>query len=974
MLFGKVSNQSNFVSCCIRIKGIPRMLFVQPKNENSSTNQVLKELQSFYNNKNVKLVIKTKEFVVNPYDDVNEKQTIQRKSVSGVEVQCTYDDKELPDSGKFYSKVYEKSITIEESFLMKTGIMGPSWIEITGAKKLEVDEHKSWCHVEYLVNMERSKITPNETSIKSTPPITVCSVSSLCRNEENNKKTPLIVSLDIVKQVPITHRMKSIRHNTYTYYISSIKGVVGTKCASVEELVINVAKCMHVNDVDCICAHDLSQTFNAFFDSMINSSQNSIKEMSKFGRFKRSKIEKQQERSDGSFSYYKYFAGRLLADTFLLTKIFLRSEKINDLDTLVTSYLKKQRTYKVIDWDCQSELDKLLSNEQTLTQLTRYIEENSTLVIDLCNAIEAIPLTKELTSLAGNIWSHSLLGKTAERVEYLLLHKFSQLRNTLILPDKIYSIKQKKKFEGGLVLEPTRGFYSDHILLLDFKSLYPSIIREFNICLMNTTLGDTSTKSILPGIIKTLVDRRREIVAEQNKTTDPIKNALLETKQKSVKVMTNSIFGCLGFQGSRFYCQKLAEFITLKGRLILMDTCELISNKGLNVIYGDTDGLMIQLPKTTTAALYQTGNRLCDEINAKYKTLEIEIDAVFSKLLLLRKKRYAATIISPDNQTKRELKGLDVVRREWCPLSKEVGYYVINLVLSDPGLESLEKTLRDYFTKLATNLRSGAIAYDQLVITKGLSKDLKSYTQKIEHVAAALKSSKQYKAGDQVHYVISSIGGDSVVDRAIPLDVVEKTPNFQPDYSYYLESQIYSPTARLLEVLPGFQRMLREWLGLSVATAGSSSKNTTIFADCNGFDMRCTICKRQFYFMGYAEKDTENRCKCPHCKTVFKGVDLLSHIHTSLDAFVSNFLDQNIVCSVCDRSYMRSDVVTDVIECCGQEMRFDKQKVDVMNELTHMYTITSWMLNGLDKPESDIESVNSIVKEYLDKAFLQRSG
>ena len=95
-----------------------------------------------------------------------------------------------------------------------------------------------------------------------------------------------------------------------------------------------------------------------------------------------------------------------------------------------------------------------------------------------------IPLTKQLTCLAGNLWSRSLVGGKAERNEYLLLHQFYNQK--FILPDKqlIKGNKYKKKseYEGGLVLDPKKGFYDRYVLLLDFNSLYPSIIQEYNIC------------------------------------------------------------------------------------------------------------------------------------------------------------------------------------------------------------------------------------------------------------------------------------------------------------------------------------------------------------------------------------------------------------------------------------------------------------------------------------------------------------
>lgn len=154
------------------------------------------------------------------------------------------------------------------------------------------------------------------------------------------------------------------------------------------------------------------------------------------------------------------------------------------------------------------------------------------LSLKLMFRFQIIPLTKQLTNLGGNLWSRSLTGGRAERNEYFLLHEFHNQK--YIVPDKNFvkaapgDGKRRKKaaYAGGLVLAPQRGFYDTLILLLDFNSLYPSIIQEYNVCF--TTLDpptpradgslplldppdDRENKGVLPTIIHTLVDRRRGV-------------------------------------------------------------------------------------------------------------------------------------------------------------------------------------------------------------------------------------------------------------------------------------------------------------------------------------------------------------------------------------------------------------------------------------------------------------------------------
>lgn len=196
------------------------------------------------------------------------------------------------------------------------------------------------------------------------------------------------------------------------------------------------------------------------------------------------------------------------------------------------------------------------------------------------------------------------MGGRSERNEYLLLHAFHE--KGFIVPDKQAFKKSKKgedsepedlsienasrnkkgrrkpAYAGGLVLDPKRGFYDKFVLLMDFNSLYPSIIQEFNIC-FTTVDRQVTTKStegeeeilpdlpdptlplgILPTEIRKLVDSRREVKKLIN---DKLSKDLLlqyDIRQKALKLTANSMYGCLGFSNSRFYAKPLAALITCK--------------------------------------------------------------------------------------------------------------------------------------------------------------------------------------------------------------------------------------------------------------------------------------------------------------------------------------------------------------------------------------------------------------------------
>ena len=158
--------------------------------------------------------------------------------------------------------------------------------------------------------------------------------------------------------------------------------------------------------------------------------------------------------------------------------------------------------------------EALKSWARTRDGLMNYVndcEADTYFIAAIALRVQMLPLSKVLTNLAGNSWARTLSGTRAERNEYILLHEF--FRNKYICPDKIYGkgkpkaeeehgedgegvdVKKKDKYKGGLVFEPEKGLYDKFILVMDFNSLYPSIIQEYNICF--TTVDRSEIVSII---------------------------------------------------------------------------------------------------------------------------------------------------------------------------------------------------------------------------------------------------------------------------------------------------------------------------------------------------------------------------------------------------------------------------------------------------------------------------------------------
>jgi DNA polymerase alpha subunit A len=307
-----------------------------------------------------------------------------------------------------------------------------------------------------------------------------------------------------------------------------------------------------------------------------------------------------------------------------------------------------------------------------------------------------------------------------------------------------------------LVLEPKKGLYDKYVVMLDFNSLYPSIIQEYNICFTTVdrqpptltssgeggsgggeeeeedgwlpevpTSGGCDEMGILPRVIRHLVQRRRAVKNSMKSERDAGKKEQMNIRQLALKILANSMYGCLGFSNSRFYAKPIAALVTSQGREILQNTMDLAQDTiGLDVIYGDTDSIMIYTGSTDYQKVISLGNQVKREVNKLYRQLEIEIDGVFAMMLLLKKKKYAALLADYDASTKnlsytKETKGLDMVRRDWCVLSRQLGARVLDEILQ-PGRETEEVvvSIHELLTSAAESARDGTLELGQYVITR----------------------------------------------------------------------------------------------------------------------------------------------------------------------------------------------------------------------------------------------------------------
>ena len=276
----------------------------------------------------------------------------------------------------------------------------------------------------------------------------------------------------------------------------------------------------------------------------------------------------------------------------------------------------------------------------------RYLIEIDSIAADISEFSSHAFNSKELetafslSKITGVDLSKILQGGSLGKAEYLIIRTL--YKHKYLWPSRKKQTEEKKlKFKGGLVIDPKPGLY-DNIVSMDFSSLYPSIIQEYKICVTG--------ENLLSQIIENLTSSRSEInkkIADLFETSD---KTLLNKQQKALKSFANSIYGCFSNKFFRFYCPSISETIAAYGRKVLTDSSNsLMKDLQLNIIYGDTDSIMIASGLESPEQAYEMGQFIETFINGFYNFVKIRIEAVYSKFFLLQKKNYAGILADSSN-------------------------------------------------------------------------------------------------------------------------------------------------------------------------------------------------------------------------------------------------------------------------------------------------------------------------------------
>lgn len=944
--------------------------------------------------------------------------------------------------GTSFHHVFGSSTSPFEAFVLQRNVMGPCWLEISNGD-FDSIVNTSHCRVEVSVG-SAAQVTVESTT---TPPpnlnMMALNVKTVL-NAKTNKQEVGMVTIATYQNLPQDSPVSSEQPPTsltvlarpvggslqFPPLLKKVADETGleVRCFANEKTLLNcLAAMVKLNDPDVFLGHRMENLGVEVL--MFRMHELRVSTWSVFGRRNRKMWpDKFGAKRFLSFQLREVFQGRLMCDV------------ANELGQSLTMKCQSWDLHEMVDLVCGKKYKPLeinLANSQ-------YAEDANSLVTvfsecamqvkyiaEIAFRIQILSLSKQLTNLAGNAWCHTLGGTRAGRNEFILLHEFT--RNGYIVPDKERHRTQdandeeeavsskKSKYQGGLVFEPEKGLHKSFTLVMDFNSLYPSIIQEFNICFttvdrkkgseeMPSVPDETTAQGVLPRLLQNLVQRRREVkklLAEPKNS--PLEKVQYDIKQQALKLTANSMYGCLGYVNSRFYAKPLAMLVTNKGREILMDTRQLAESISLKVIYGDTDSVMIATGCDNFKEALTIGSAFKQQVNERYRLLEIDIDHVFKSLLLHAKKKYAAMVVGPNEKLSLEVKGLDMRRREYCQLSKEVSTYVLEKVLSDADAEDALNEIYAHLETVRDAVQNNTIRAEKFKINTRLSKDPTQYPggKNMPPVQVALrlrKQGKSIKAGSVVTYVItagddsegandSSKGSPAERARAL-VEVMAKGTTLRPDPQYYLEKQIFAPVERLLERIDGIDIVrLATCLGLdskryearsartdTLAPLESTVSDSERFQSCEFLSLQCR-CGCVFKFGGVQGspdyKITYNGVSCTKCDALLSHLQVTAQLEAAVRNSIAKYycgwlLCDDPACGVITRQISvygkRCIGMSGKAHGCKGVMRYtfsDKQLYNQLLFFSSLFDVDKAKKRGLKSLETSLEKMNQQSLEAL---------
>lgn len=517
------------------------------------------------------------------------------------------------------------------------------------------------------------------------------------------------------------------------------------------------------------------------------------------------------EWNSDAYGHNKYnkliIGGRLLVDMFLYFKR-IKLDRYN-LNFIAKKYINETKNDMPND-DMMTAFKT--QNLSMLKQVAQYCIQDSILVMKLFDNVQMwIDLCEMAKITVCNIEDIYTRGEQMKLLSQCV--KECMKRDIVLQHQPQHSIWDK--YEGAYVLDPQKGVYNK-CTLLDFQSLYPSIIIAYNIC-PSTYLDQYTHVSdyyciankhrfrkhpigMLPGMIKYLLEERQRVKTLMKQCDkSSITYIIYNRRQNALKICANSVYGMMGFQNSKYFGHLgCAESVTALGRQHLSHIVQDIQdNFSVKVVYGDTDSCMICYDNSqlTKEEIITNSYNICKYVTSSLpQPMLLQFESYYDKIILLTKKRYI--LVNGHNVS---YKGVMNARRDYCKYAKDTYENVIKLIANSESNETIIK----YVHKRLFDLFFNNVDIKDLIIVKSIAKDILSYKVNQPHILMAKRliqeTGKEITAGTRLEYVYVK-EFDTQGEKMRTIEEVKKY-NFNIDGDFYISKQLCSQIDDILSII-----------------------------------------------------------------------------------------------------------------------------------------------------------------------------
>jgi len=487
--------------------------------------------------------------------------------------------------------------------------------------------------------------------------------------------------------------------------------------------------------------------------------------------------------------------GRIIADAWWNVKRELRPkrERLADVAQLVLGEQKLDVNTAKIDEEWAADPERVVE----------YCIQDAVLALRILERISVLEKMQDLATVSKLPLDDVINGRTSQLIDSIFIRKADRAGVGVPMTRRT---TRDSKIEGAYVHNIQAGLYR-WIVVLDFKSMYPSIIIANNMCF--TTLSPDGehvspiegvrfitkeeSKGLLASILEDLMVERDAIKAKMKAADTPEERAYFNGLQEAVKILMNSFYGVFASAFYRFTNRKIGESITAFARENIKAVIRDLEDEGISVIYSDTDSVFIESPHEGVEPNVQFGKEMARKYSRYGGTMEFEkvMDPFFTHGA---KKRYVGLVKWPEEKTL--VRGYETRRTDSFDYQIEALEAVFDRIL-DGDTDGAIQLSKDYVERI----RKGDVETSALVISRSV-KDEKAYANPdgLVHVRAAKKLKalgEDFIPGMKVSYVIVESSGKSKQEPEPWL--TGKPFDHKVDYEYYAR-RIAASLARVTEV------------------------------------------------------------------------------------------------------------------------------------------------------------------------------